>query len=367
MRIFDEMVTRDHEQVSFWYDKSTGLKAIIAVHNTVLGPALGGCRVWNYATEEQALTDVLRLSKAMTYKSAVAGLNLGGGKAVIIGDSKTIKSEALLRSFGRFVHSFSGRYITAEDVGTTVNDMELIRNETPYVSGISLSMGGFGDPSPATAWGVYHGIKAAVDHVYANASLKGRVFAVQGLGQVGFHLIEHLLKEGAKVIAADVDMAAINRAKETYKEINIVDANEIYDVPCDVFSPCALGASVNEKTIPRLNCKIVAGSANNILQNDEDEHLLNRKGILFIPDFIISSGGIINVYNELKSTTKEHAWHQAKEIFGIVKKIIDISVKENTSMLSASMTLAERRIKSMAELKRTTMGFAAQKNVKNIL
>jgi len=357
MRVFEEMQTKEHEQIVYCYDRPTGLKAIIAIHNTVLGPALGGCRMWPYENEESALYDALRLSRGMTYKSAVAGLNLGGGKAVIIGDAKTMKCEALFRAFGRFVESLAGRYITAEDVGTSVSDMEWVRAETDYVTGISRALGGSGDPSPVTAFGVYHGMRAALKKVFGSDSLVGRTIALQGVGQVGFYLIGHLLSAGAKVIAADIDADKIKRTDSQYDgAVSFLPPNDIYDVECDVFAPCALGGTVNAKTIPRLRCRIVAGCANNVLENEDlDGPALVERKILYVPDYVISAGGIINVSTELDGHTRKHATNKAAGIFDIVSQLLAIAETEKISTLKAANALAERRMASIANLKKLSI------------
>jgi leucine dehydrogenase len=356
MNVFEEMMAKEHEQVTYWSDRASGLKAIIAIHNTVLGPALGGCRMWAYENEAEALNDALRLSRGMTYKSAAAGLNLGGGKAVIIGDAKSMKSESLFRSFGRFVQSLGGRYITAEDVGTSVSDMEWVRMETDFVTGFARALGGSGDPSPVTAFGVYHGMRAAMMKAFGSDTMQGRCIALQGVGQVGFYLIGHLLSSGAKVIAADIDEEKIKRAANQYEPITFVPTNEIYDVDCDVFAPCALGGTVNQKTIPRLRCKIVAGCANNVLENEDvDGPMLDERNILYIPDYIISAGGLINVSIELEGYNRKHAIGKAAGIFDIVNKLLSIAQAENISTLKAANALAERRIVSIASLKRTSV------------
>jgi leucine dehydrogenase len=356
MNVFDEMKAKEHEQVVYCYDRASNLKAIIAIHNTILGPALGGCRMWHYENETEALNDALRLSRGMTYKSAAAGLNLGGGKAVIIGDAKTMKSETLFRAFGRFVQSLAGRYITAEDVGTTVSDMEWVRMETDYVTGFSRALGGSGDPSPVTAFGVYHGMRAAMQKAFGSDSMQGRVVALQGVGQVGFFLIGHLLSAGAKVVAADIDEEKIKRAASQYDSLTFVPPNEIYHVNCDVFAPCALGGTVNNKTIPNLRCKIVAGCANNVLGNeDTDCSILEERKILYVPDFVINSGGLINVSVELNGYNRKHAISKAAGIFDIVSQILSIADLERISTLKAANALAERRIAAIANLKRTNI------------
>lgn len=356
MNVFDEMKSKEHEQIVHCYDRESNLKVIIAIHNTILGPALGGCRMWPYENEAQALNDALRLSRGMTYKSAVAGLNLGGGKAVIIGDAKTMKSETLFRAFGRFVQSLAGRYITAEDVGTTVSDMEWVRMETDYVTGFSRALGGSGDPSPVTAFGVYHGMRAAMKKVYGTDNMQGRTVAMQGVGQVGFYLIGHLIAAGAKVVASDIDEERIKRAAAQYDALTFVPPNEIYDVNCDVFAPCALGGTINSKTIPRFQCKIVAGCANNVLGNeDTDATALDAHKILYVPDFVINSGGLINVSNELDGYNRKHAISKAAGIFDIVAQLLGIAENENISTLKAANAMAERRIAAIANLKRTNI------------
>jgi leucine dehydrogenase len=357
MNIFEAMRLKEHEQVVYCFDRGSGLKAIIAIHNTILGSALGGCRMWNYQSEQEALEDALRLSRGMTYKSAVAGLNLGGGKAVIIGDAKTMKSEILFRAFGRFIQSLAGRYITAEDVGTTVEDMAWVRMETDFVTGISRSLGGSGDPSPLTALGVYHGMRAVLKKVYGSDSFLGRRVAIQGAGQVGFNLIGHLITHGAKVVVSDIDDEKLKRIKAVHEEIGIVSSDEIYDVPCDIFAPCALGGTINEKTIPRLNCRIIAGSANNVLgTEDSDINLLEARKITYVPDYVISAGGLINVANELDGYNRKQAIMQASSIYNIVESLLNIAESEHITTLKAANTMAERRIHSIANLKRTNLG-----------
>lgn len=354
--IFDEMKSRDHEQVVYCYDRASGLKAIIAIHNTVLGPALGGCRMWHYHDEAEAIKDALLLSRGMTYKASIAGLNLGGGKAVIIGDSKTMKTEHLFRAFGRFIQSLAGRYITAEDVGTSVREMEWVRMETDHVCGFSRDLGGSGDPSPMTALGVYHGMRAALAKAFGSDAMKGRTVAIQGAGQVGYHLIEHLLAAKAKVVITDIDPDKLRRAVSRYESVEVVSADEIYDVPCDIFAPCALGGSVNEKTIPRLRCKIVAGSANNVLDDeDKDEQKLREKNIFYVPDYVISAGGLINVSIELEGYNEKRALKKVEGVFDIVSRLLAIAEHENISTLAAANALARRRIEAMADLKRTNI------------
>lgn len=308
MAIFNHSEFDNHEQVVFCSDAETGLKAIIAVHSTALGPAVGGCRLWQYESDEAAVNDVLRLSRGMTYKNAMAGLPLGGGKSVIIGDAKSIKSEALFRAFGRMVHRLSGSYYSAEDVNITTGDIMTVNKETPYVAGLE---GKSGNPAPFTALGTYRGIKAAALHQFGSDKLEGKTVAVQGLGSVGFYLCEHLHKEGAKLIVTDINQDAVQRAVSQFGA-TAVGLNDIYAVEADIYAPCALGATINDATIPQLKVKIVAGCANNQLKEARHGEVLREKGILYAPDYVINAGGIINVasemrpegYSEAESTTK---------------------------------------------------------------
>ena len=359
--IFESIELRDHEQVVFCSDKTTGLKGIIAIHNTVLGPALGGLRMWPYKSDEEAIDDVLRLSHGMTYKAAISGLNLGGGKAVIIGDPRTMKSESFFRSFGRFVEGLGGRYITAEDVGTSVRDMEWIRQETKFVTGIR-SRGGSGDPSPFTAYGVYHGMKAAAKKVYGNDSLGGKTIAVQGAGNVARYLVDHLVKEEARIIITDIYDDKVKRVTDMHSGITVVEPDEIYDVQCDIFSPAALGGSVNETTIDRLKAKIVAGAANNQLK-DELRHAqgLKERDILYVPDYVINAGGLINVYVELEGYSEQRALHMAEGIYDIVTNIINRAEEEDVLTVVASNKLAEQRIATIGSIQSRYVGDTARK------
>ncbi len=351
-QVFENMDSRDHEEVVFCRDKDTGLKAIIAVHNTTIGPALGGCRMWNYDTEQAALKDVLRLSRGMSYKAAIAGLNLGGGKAVIIGDSKKHKNEILFRSFGRFVQGLAGRYITAEDVGTSVKDMEWVRMETRYVTGISRALGGSGDPSPVTALGTCAGIKATVKKHFGKDTLNGLKIGVQGVGHVGYHLCGFLKKEGAKLYITDLYENSLKRAVDEFNAIPI-SSDEIYDADIDIYAPCALGATLDDNTIPRLRCSIVAGAANNQLQN-EDIHsqMLKDRGILYAPDYAINAGGLINVANEIDGYNRERAFRQAEEgIYDTLLAIYKRSENDNVTTHAAALKVAEKRMIDVAKLK----------------
>ncbi len=351
MAIFEHLDARNHEQVVFCSDKQSGLRAIVAIHNTTLGPALGGTRMWMYATDEDALTDVLRLSRGMTYKAAVAGLNLGGGKAVIIGDPNKDKTEAMFRAFGRFVEGLAGRYITAEDVGTNVRDMEFVRMETKYVTGIDKALGGSGDPSPVTAFGVYMGMKASMKELTGNDSLKGKKVAVQGAGHVAEYVCRHLKKEGAKVFLTDIYREKAERVgRDT--DAQVVDPDSIYDVDADVFCPCALGAVVNDNTIPRFKVKIISGGANNQLA-DESRHgqMLIDRGIMYAPDYAINAGGLINVYNELEGYSQERALKQAEGIYDTMLTIYAMSKRDKVPTYEASNRLAEQRINAIGRIK----------------
>lgn len=348
--VIGQMLVNNHEQILFCNDNATGLKAIIAIHNTVLGPSLGGTRFWNYNNEMEALTDVLRLSRGMTYKSSVAGLNLGGGKAVIIGDPKKIKNEALLRRFGKFVNSLGGKYITAEDVAMSSRDMEIIKMETDYVSGLPANMGGSGDPSPVTAYGVYVSMKASAKEAFGSDNLSGKKVLVQGIGNVGMHLVEHLTKEGAKVYVFDISEERIKYAVDTYKA-EFVAADKMFDLDIDIYAPCALGATVNDDTLSKLKCKVICGAANNQLA-DEKKHgeAVTTKGILYAPDFVVNAGGIINVFYELEGYNRERAMAHAEKIYETTWNIIQTAKTQNIPTYVAANKIAEQRIESIARL-----------------
>jgi leucine dehydrogenase len=352
MELFQQMAGMGHERVLFCSNPDVGLQAIIAVHSTVLGPGLGGVRMWPYNSMEEALTDVLRLSRGMTYKAAAAGLNLGGGKAVIIGDPKKHKSEALFRCFGQYVESLGGFYITAEDVGTDMEDMELILTETRWVTGVSPAQGGGGDPSPVTAFGVLQGMKAAVRWTFGDASLAGRTIAIQGLGSVGLHLASYLKEEGAKLFGADIDPEVTDRARSELG-IEIVPVDEILAVPCDVVAPCALGASLNDDTIPKLRCKIVAGAANNQLAEEERHgQALAARGILYAPDFVLNAGGLISVYNELMTSyNRDRAMRMTRGIYLNMMRVFEISRDEGIAPAAAADRVAEERIRKVNGLR----------------
>ena len=292
---FETLYDQGHEEVVFFSDPTCNLKAIVAIHDTTLGPALGGTRMWPYASMDEAVTDALRLSRGMTYKAAVSGLNLGGGKAVIIGDPEKDKSEALFRSYGRFLESLNGRYITAEDVNINVEDIEHIFTETSFVTGVAETHGGSGNPSPYTARGVLRGIEASCMKVFGNKSVKGKVIALQGVGAVGSHLGKLLANEGAQIVFTDFNEKNISKFKEAVPNAEFVGLDDIYDVNCDIYAPCALGATVNDKTIDRLKCKIVAGSANNQLAEPRHGDILMKKNVLYAPDYLVNAGGLMNV------------------------------------------------------------------------
>ena len=343
MAIFEQLQKMGHEQVAFCHDPETGLKAIIAVHDTTLGPALGGCRMWDYQSEEEALVDVLRLSRGMTYKAAVTGLNLGGGKSVIIGNPNKLKSEAFFRTFGRFVHSLNGRYITAEDVNIRVEDIEHVAAETPYVTGVN-SAGGSGDPSPVTAWGVYHGIRAAVSHKLGRDSLKGVRVAVQGCGAVGYNLIRYLSKDGAKVFASDIDDKKVERAVAELGA-EAISNDGAHKIDADVYAPCALGGILNERTIPELKSAIVAGAANNQLLDETDHSaMLKERDILYAPDYVINAGGLINVYQELRGYNKDEALKKASGIYHTLINVFEVADQEGITSILASNRIAEKRL-----------------------
>lgn len=348
MEIFGYLEKYDYEQVVLCHDRASGLKAIIAIHDTTLGPALGGARMWTYATEDAALEDALRLARGMTYKNAAAGLNLGGGKTVIIGDPKTEKNEEMFRALGRFIQGLNGRYITAEDVGTTVSDMDLIYEETNFVTGVSPAFGSSGNPSPVTAYGVYLGMKAAAKEVYGDAALGGRTIAVQGLGNVAYTLCDYLHKEGAKLIVTDINKAAVERAVMDFGAEAVAPAS-IYKQQADIFAPCALGAIMNDETIPQLQVKIIAGSANNQLAESRHGQMLHESGILYAPDYVINAGGVINVADELYGYNRERAMKRVETIYDSLLKIFAISKEQNIPTYKAANRLAEERIARVAK------------------
>ncbi|TAG04623.1 MAG: Glu/Leu/Phe/Val dehydrogenase [Cytophagia bacterium] len=350
--IFTQVGQTEHEQIVFCADKATGLKAIIAIHNTTLGPAAGGTRMWSYQNEADAVNDVLRLSRGMSFKNSIAGLNLGGGKAVIIGDARKDKSEAMMRRFGKFVDSLAGKYITAEDVGISTTDIEYIAMHTKHVAGKPEYMGGSGDPSPVTAYGVYMGMKASVKKVYGNDSLENKKIALQGIGNVGKNLLERLVKENAKVYVSDFYEDRLQDIIKQYPTVTAVNLEDIYDLDIDIYAPCALGATINDDTLSRLKCNIIAGGANNQLANEKIHgDLCKDKGILYAPDFLINGGGIINVYYEiLDNYNRERALRHCEKIYDNTLKIYDLAQKDNTNTQTAAIKMAQERIDMMAKL-----------------
>ncbi len=342
--VFGQLSFDNHEQIVFCNDKDTGLKAIIGIHNTVLGPALGGTRMWNYNNEWEALNDVLRLSRGMTYKSAISGLNLGGGKAVIIGDAKTQKTPELMRKFGEFVHSLSGKYITAEDVGMVTADMDTVHEVTPHVTGISESLGGSGNPSPVTAYGVYMGMKAAAKYKFGSDNLAGKKILVQGIGNVGQALVGHLTQEGALVQITDLHEDKLLEVSTKYGA-SIFSGSDLYSADVDIYAPCALGATINDDTIYKIKAHVIAGAANNQLAN-ENIHgpILQERGIVYAPDFLINAGGIINVYGEIAHYDKQEALRRTENIYNTTLEIFDYADKNKLTPQKAAMKLAEIRI-----------------------
>jgi leucine dehydrogenase len=349
-RVF-ELITNDgYEQIVFCSDDHSGLRAIIAIHSTALGPALGGTRFYPYRTEEDALVDVLRLAKGMTYKAAAAGLDLGGGKAVIIGDPKRIKNEELLRAYGRFVETLGGRYITAEDVGTALEDMDTVKRESRWVTGCSHTYGGSGDPSPVTAYGVLYGIKACLLEVYGSSEVEGRTIALQGVGKVGYALCGYLVKAGAKVTIGDVDVDNLGRAVGDHG-VDSVPLGDIHKLDVDVFAPCALGGVINDDTISEFRCKIIAGAANNQLARDEHGEKLRDLGILYAPDFVINAGGLINVEDELRGYDRARAMQKVEGIYKQLQLIFAMARERNISTARAAVEHAEERIRKIGRIR----------------
>ncbi len=358
--IFEHLDTYGHEQVVFCHNKDAGLKAIIAIHNTVLGPALGGTRMWPYKSEQDALNDVLRLSRGMTYKNAVAGLDIGGGKAVIIGNPATDKSEALFRAFGKAVQSLGGRYITAEDVGIDVNDMEHVYKETEFVTGVHQVHGGSGDPSPFTAYGSLQGLMAALNAKFGDEEVGKYSYAVQGLGHVGMEYVKLLKERGAKIFVTDINQQLVDKAVTEYGA-EAVGLDEIYDVDADVYSPCALGGTVNEETLPRLKAKVICGSANNQLATNAIGDEVEKRGILYAPDYAVNAGGVMNVALEMTGYNRERAMRQMRTIYHNLTRIFEIAQRDGIPTYKAADRMAEERIEVMGKLKlpmgRTTPRF----------
>jgi leucine dehydrogenase len=345
----EALMLNNHESIIYHYDENTGLKAIVAVHNTVLGPALGGARMWNYANEEDALVDVLRLSRGMTYKSALAGLDLGGGKAVLIGDPTQLKNEAYLRKYGQFVESLQGIYITAPDVNTNIDDMVHIAKETEYIVGLPVTHKGSGDPSTLTAYGTYMSIKAAAKQAYGNDNLAGKKIGIQGVGKVGAQLVEYLSKESAQIYVTDVISDRVAAIAQAYKVQVIQNTEAFYELDMDIYVPCALGATINDQTIPRLKCKAIVGAANNQLA-DEHKHgrMLLEKGIVYAPDFLVNAGGVINVHTEYYGGYNEAlAYQQVENIYATCLEVLKISAQTNQPSQEVAIQLAEKRIQAI--------------------
>jgi leucine dehydrogenase len=349
MKLFDTIAAMGHEQLVICNDTSAGYRGIIAIHSTTLGPALGGTRFWNYASDEEAIVDALRLARGMTYKNAVAGLNLGGGKSVIIGNNKTTDREMIFRAHGRFVESLGGRYITAEDVGTSTADMDYVHMETKNVTGLA---GRSGDPSPVTAHGVFRAIQASAKERWGSDDLNGRTISVQGAGHVGYFLSKELHEAGAKLIVTDIDA---ERVKAVVSEFGAraVSPDEIYSVQADIFAPCALGGIINDKTIPQLKVEIVSGAANNVLLEERHGEVLDQKGILYAPDYVANAGGVINVYSELAGWSSARAFRKADEIYDTVLKVFKIAKTDKVPTYVAADRLAEQRIAAVGGLVRT--------------
>src|SRR5690348_9074874 len=349
MSIFERIAEMGHEQLVLCSDPTAGYRGIIAIHSTTLGPALGGTRFWNYATDDEAIIDALRLARGMTYKNAVAGLNLGGGKSVIIGDNKIRNREMIFRAHGRFVESLGGRYVTAEDVGTSPSDMDYVFNETKYVAGLA---GRSGDPSPVTAHGVFRAIQASAKHKFGFDDLDGKTITLQGCGHVGYYLAKELHQAGAKLIVTDIDPEKVKTVVEETKA-KPVAPDEIYSQKADIFAPCALGAIINDKTIPQLKVEIVAGAANNVLLEEKHGDALEKKGILYAPDYVANAGGVINVYGELAGWTSARALRKADEIYDTVLKVFSIAKADKIPTYEAADRLAEQRIRAVGDLVRT--------------
>ncbi|MGD9910359.1 MAG: Glu/Leu/Phe/Val dehydrogenase [Candidatus Izemoplasmatales bacterium] len=349
MNKFDYMEKHGYEQIVYFYDKTTGLKGVTCIHNTTLGPALGGTRLWNYASEEDAVLDALRLARGMTYKAAAAGLNLGGGKTVLIGDASKVKSEAYFRALGRYVQSLNGRYITAEDVNTSTKDMDYVHMETDYVVGLE---GKSGNPSPLTALGVFHGIRASLQEKFGDDDISKYSFAIQGAGQTGYYLVKYLVEAKAKKIYfTEINPSHIQRMQKELPNVEFVSPDDIFSLDVDVFSPCALGAQLNDDTIPQIKAKVIAGSANNVLA-DEEKHgmMIKERDILYAPDFVINAGGLINVYHELSNYVKEKAVRDIEKIYDRLLDIFQIAKEEDISTHAAAKVFAKNRIETINKL-----------------
>lgn len=355
MKIFEEMAKEGHEQLFFNHDKNSGLKAVIAIHDTTMGPAQGGCRMWNYGNEDQVIKDALRLSKGMTDKCAAADLDYGGGKSVIWGDPKTDKSEALFRAFARYVEALKGRYKTGTDVGTTYDDFIIALKETSHVGALPAEYGGGGNSGIITAYGVWQGIKAVAKELFGDDSLNDLVVAVQGLGKVGYPLVGHLVEEGARVIASDINQENVDRAVDRYG-IEPVLPEDILGVQCDILSPCALGAVFDDESIPLLKCKGIAGAANNQLAEAKHGDMLHHQGILFAPDFVANAGGLIQVCDELEGYNKERAFRKAALIYSRLLNIFAIAKEQDITPCEAADHIVAQRLETIGRVKRIFTG-----------
>ena len=343
MHFVEYMQANGHQELAVWTDNDAGLKAYIAIHDTTLGPALGGTRIWPHATNDDAVMDVLRLAKAMTYKAAAAGLPLGGGKGLVVADPRTDKTEAMFRSYGRFVDSMGGRYITTEDVGATAREMEWISRETKHVVGLPESMGGSGNPAVVTGYGLYHAMRACAEAVWGSDSLEGRTVAMQGFGNVANSIANYLKEAGARIVVADIFEGPRKKAAEM--GVEVVAPEDIYGVEADVFAPCALGGVLNVDTIPRLRAPIVCGAANNQLREPEDAERLKERGIVYAPDYIVNAGGVINVYFEhIGPYDREKALAKAAEIHDTTARVLKRSREEGITTVQAADAIAEQRI-----------------------
>ncbi len=350
MGVFDHAAYQSHEQVVFCRREVAGLTAIIAIHDTTLGPAIGGCRMAPYPSEEEAVAEALRMSRGMTYKAACAGLDLGGGAAVILGDPAVDKGEVTMRAFGQFIDSLDGRFIASTDIGTDPEDMDLINLETDHVCGVGSHYGGSGDPSPVCAWGVLYGMKAVSARLWDDESLAGRSVAIQGSGKVGYQLARYLYDEGAELVVADLDRTAADRVKREFGA-TVVDADEIYEQEVDVFAPCALGGALRSDTIERLRCKAIVGSANNQLQDEQrDAALLRQREILYAPDFVVNAGGLVSVYTEIHAAPREKALRDAEGIARMVGHIFELAESDGITTLDAACQLAQKRIREIGAL-----------------
>jgi leucine dehydrogenase len=350
MGVFTELGD-EFEEVVFFHDRPSRLRAIVAIHSTQLGPALGGSRFYPYRSEEDALHDVLRLARGMTFKAAAAGLDLGGGKAVIIGDPDRLRSEELFRAYGRFLDTLQGRYITAEDVGTTGEDMDMVRRETRSVVGVSPSMGGSGDPSPVTAWGVYQGLIACAEEAWKDSSLAGKRVAVQGVGKVGYWLVKHLRDAGAEIVVSDVNVDAVARVVREF-QVDTAEPDKIHAVDCDIFAPCALGGIIRDDTLPDLKCRVVAGSANNQLEREEHGEALQQMGVLYAPDYVINAGGLINVADELRGYDRDRAMAKVEGIYRTLREVFLVARERGVSTAKAADAVALARVERVGRLRR---------------